>query len=170
MKFCIALVIVVAPVVLATLPACAPDAPDQPGARVAVSVAPLTLPGITNARYTLEIHNSGGDLVATREVTSVAYGAGDGSLSYVAPCDADPAVSHNSVSLTLLDVYGGASGQAVIDPSTYANPGTVTRQVTCEANADVAVSFDLTIARQANQGFFDVAVSFSDIFCSAKLS
>ena len=36
-------------------------------------------------------------------------------------------------------------------------------------NTDVAVQFDITMARQADQGFFDVAVQFKDIFCSAKL-
>ncbi|MCA9517421.1 MAG: IPT/TIG domain-containing protein, partial [Myxococcales bacterium] len=39
----------------------------------------------------------------------------------------------------------------------------------CAPNADNAVTFDITVARAANQGFFDVAVTFDDVFCSAKL-
>ncbi len=43
------------------------------------------------------------------------------------------------------------------------------RTVTCEPNQDAAVVFDLTVMRRAEQGFFDIAVEFEDIFCSAKL-
>src|SRR6201999_2048098 len=40
---------------------------------------------------------------------------------------------------------------------------------TCAENADTPVRFDLTIMRRAQQGFFDIAVSFEDVFCSAKV-
>jgi hypothetical protein len=40
---------------------------------------------------------------------------------------------------------------------------------TCAPNTDTLVRFDVTIARDARQGFFDVAVAFEDLFCSAKL-
>lgn len=42
------------------------------------------------------------------------------------------------------------------------------RTFTCQENEDVAVVFNLTVMRDADQGFFDVAVNFEDIFCSAK--
>jgi len=166
MKSCVAAG--VALVGASLLLSCGADA-LEPGARVAVSVAPLQLTGVTNARYRLDVHNGDDALVMTRELTSLAYGGGDGSLSYVAPCDADPAVADNTVSITLLELYGGAGGSAVIAPASYQNPGTVSREVDCVADADTPVTFDITIARRADQGFFDVAVSFTDIYCSAKL-
>jgi formylglycine-generating enzyme required for sulfatase activity len=52
------------------------------------------------------------------------------------------------------------------NPTTTAAP--LTRTVTCEENADVFVQFDVALMRPAQQGFFDIAVNFNDIFCSAK--
>ncbi|HRE88129.1 MAG TPA: hypothetical protein PK095_03230, partial [Myxococcota bacterium] len=49
---------------------------------------------------------------------------------------------------------------------TLTNP--LTQPATCLPNADTRVSFDLTVMRRAEQGFFDIAVSFEDVFCSAK--
>jgi hypothetical protein len=145
--------------------ACAQGGAGPTGPGVAISVAPLSLPGVSDATYTLTVTNDGGDVVMTRSLTSSAYGAGDGSISYVAPCDADD--NDNTVSLELLELRG--PGGALIDPATWRNPGELSRDFTCVEGADVAVTFDLTIARAATQGFFDVAVVFDDIFCSAKL-
>ena len=153
--------VIVAACALAT--ACA-EPPREAGAGLAVTVAPLSLPGVTNATYRLTVTNAAAQTVMTREVTSSAYGAGDGSLSYVAPCDAD--ANDNTVTLELLRL-DAASGQ--IPATDFDNPGPLARTFTCLPNADVPVTFDLTIARRATQGFFDVAVSFDDIFCSAKL-
>ncbi|TNF25424.1 MAG: hypothetical protein EP329_23120, partial [Deltaproteobacteria bacterium] len=157
-----------AAVALATLPAlsCA-DAPTAPTARVAVAVAPLTYPGVTNATYALEVRNVDDEVVFSRALDSRAHGAGDGSASYVGPCDAD--ASPNTVTLTLTGLFAGAGGTSEIPASSYHNPGPLSRTVPCSANADTPVTFDVTLARQANQGFFDVAVAFSNIFCSAKL-
>lgn len=38
----------------------------------------------------------------------------------------------------------------------------------CKENKDTQVVFNLTIMRDADQGFFDIAVNFEDVFCSAK--
>jgi|GEM_PF-925277 len=149
--------------------ACA-EAPDGgPGGRIALSVAPLSYPGVTNATYTLEVRNKSGQTVFTRALDSLGYGGGDGSLSYVGPCDADPAENPNTVHLTLTGLFAGGGGSAEIPATSYHNPGELTRSATCDPNADTPVTFDLTIARAANQGFFDVAVAFENIFCSAKL-
>ncbi len=43
------------------------------------------------------------------------------------------------------------------------------REPACVEGGDTCVTFDLTVARPASQGFFDVAVSFEDLFCSAKV-
>lgn len=39
----------------------------------------------------------------------------------------------------------------------------------CRENADTPVVFNLTVMRNARQGFFDVAIDFEDVHCSAKL-
>ncbi|TNF24957.1 MAG: hypothetical protein EP329_23895 [Deltaproteobacteria bacterium] len=139
------------------------------GGRLALSVAPLSYPGITNATFDLEVANQSGQVVFSRSLDSLGYGSGDGSLSYVGTCDGADGENPNTVSLTLTGLYAGAGGSTLIDPGSYRNPGTLTRSVDCVPNSDVAVDFDLTIARAANQGFFDIAIAFEDIFCSAKL-
>ncbi|TNF34193.1 MAG: hypothetical protein EP329_07500, partial [Deltaproteobacteria bacterium] len=149
------------------LSACSHDV-DAPGARVAVAVAPLDLPGLTDARYTLSVV-ADGEVVWTRTLDSSAYGDGSGSLSYVGTCDADAA--QNTVQLVLDGLQVGAEWlTAGVD---FANPAPagapVERAVPCAADTDTAVTFDLTVARAASQGFFDIGVTFQDIFCSAKL-
>jgi len=141
--------------------------PGGPTGQLAVAVAPLNLSGITNAEYLLTVHNgpnATGDVVWTRTVTSQQYGDGAGSLSYVGTCDA--ATGTNTVTLELLSL-SDLSGEVPV--GTYMNPTPVSRDIACVANADVAVQFDITLARQAEQGFFDVAVQFKDLFCAAKL-
>jgi len=144
------------------------ETPAGPGGNLAIEVAPLTLPGVTNARYTLTVTNAadgGGETVWSKTVEADQYGDGAGSLGYVGPCDADTGAG--SVELVLEALYG--AGGALIDAGTYMNPTPIRQNVTCLPNSDVPVTFDITIARAATQGFFDVAVSFEDIFCSAKL-
>jgi hypothetical protein len=138
---------------------------DVPGARVAIAIAPLDLPAVADAAYTITVRNGAdpAEIVWTRDVTSTAYGDGSGALSYVGPCDADQPANTVTVELTHLYAAGGAE---ILD---YDNPGPLTRGATCRADADTPVTFDITLARQANQGFFDVAVTFDDVFCSAKL-
>jgi len=145
----------------------APAAPEAeaPGARVAIAVAPLDLPAVGNVVYQLTVQNGAipPETVWTRTVDADTHGDGAGSLSYVGPCDASTPT--NAVSVEVLHVYT-ASGAEITD---FMNPGPVRRDATCAPDRDTAVAFDLTLARAANQGFFDVAVSFDDIFCSAKL-
>ena len=149
-----------------TVAACSSTGHDSTGPGVAISVAPLTLSGVTNATYRLVVENGSHEVVADVALSSDQYGDGAGSLSYVAPCDADD--NDNAVQLTLLDLYEQGSATPIAT-SSYVNPGTLTRTITCLPNADVAVTFDLTIARAATQGFFDVAIELDEVFCSAKL-
>jgi len=135
--------------------------------QLAIDVAPLSLSGLTNARYTITVRNAaggGGEIVWARTLDSTAYGDGAGSLSYVGTCDADAGV--NTVILEIVALYD-ANGQ--LAAGSFADPTPVSREITCVEGTDVAVSFDLAIARRAEQGFFDIAVSFEDLFCSAKL-
>jgi len=147
--------------------ACTGELPDGP--RVAIEVAPLTLTGIAEATYTLSVVNDSGDVVWSRQVTSSRYGDGAGSVSYVGPCDAED--NPNTVRLV---VDGLADAQRTLVAGVdYMNPAPagapLERDVTCVEGADVAASFEISFARAARQGFFDVAVELDDVFCSAKL-
>jgi len=152
---------------LTLLASCAQSPGAPSGAALSLTVAALDLPGITNARYSLRVENGSDETVVDVELTADVYGDGAGGLSYVAPCDADD--NDNTVTLELLALYEGAAGTTPIDVSRYQNPGPVDQTVTCLADADVAVDFDISILRQANQGFFDIAVELDQVFCSAKL-
>ena len=151
-----------------SLAACASDVPvESAGPTIAIAVAPLGLAGIRDADYTITVTNGpggGGDVVWTRDVSSAAYGDGAGSLSVVGPCDASTGV--NTVELELTALYDDVGALAA---DAFMNPTPVSLEANCVPNGDVAVTFDLTLARNAQQGFFDVAVSFGDVFCSAKL-
>ena len=168
------------------------DAPAPPessidGPSVAVNVAALNLTGVGDVVWDVEVVNGrtspGPEVVWQRRLSSTGYGDGAGSASYVGPCDADPAVSENTVKVWVVGVYsgpvtalgvfasgavGGAMGPSVPfeNPTTVAAP--LTRKVTCLENADVGVQFDVALMRPAQQGFFDIAVNFNNIFCSAK--
>ncbi len=133
---------------------------------------------------------------AARSICASQFGnAGGGDISYVAPCDADrpshlvtlwvdalcdsasagtnPAGWNSASGLTQYErgnpICGTGSTQQI---QNYVNPcGTAGCElnVTCAENADTPVSFNFTVMGQADQGFFDVAVNFDDVFCSAKL-
>ncbi|HRE88593.1 MAG TPA: hypothetical protein PK095_05575 [Myxococcota bacterium] len=152
-----------APCLLVALVACGERAPTPTatGPRLNVQVGALTLDGVTDVAYRLAVKTPT-STVWERTVRSSDYGDGAGSLSYVGPCDASAA---NSVHLTVLEIRG--SNDALL--TDWVDPGELTQPAPCNANADSPVVFDITIARKANQGFFDVAVNFEDIFCSAKL-
>jgi hypothetical protein len=106
-----------------------------------------------------------GSVVWSRTLSSLQYGSPRGDLSYVGPCDA--AANPNAVTLTIDGLYD-ATGE-LIPSATWRNPTPIIRGVICDPNADVEVAFNLFVARSATQGFFDVAVSFADVFCPAKL-
>jgi len=151
-------------VIVGALAACAPANPP-PGGELAVTVAPLRLDGIADATYTLTVRNDSDEVVWTRaDVSSQAFGDGAGSLSYVGPCDASD--NPNEVEVTLQTLSDSVGTLAATD---WVNPTPAAREFTCVEGADTAVTFDLTVLRRAAQGFFDIGVSFDDLFCSAKL-
>ena len=158
--------------VAATLALVACDAPVSDagtGGHVAIAVAPLSLTGIVDATYRLTVFNGDDAQVWTRTITSTGYGDGAGAASYVGTCDADAPA--NTVALEVLELRDGAgpltAGVDFINPAPAGSA--LSLPATCEADRDVAVDFSLSFARAANQGFFDVAVTLNDIFCSAKL-
>ncbi|TNF37085.1 MAG: hypothetical protein EP329_04060, partial [Deltaproteobacteria bacterium] len=173
------------------LAACAGSTADDRGAgdgpSLSVAVAPLTLAGVGDVIYDLEVRNGASEVVWQRRLTSSSYGDSAGSASYVGTCDADPAVAQNTVNLWVVGVYaadvaagdagafnaGSTDGVGAVTgtPLDFQNPSTtqpLSQSVQCQADADVAVQFDIALLRPANQGFFDIAVSFNNIFCSAK--
>ena len=176
---------------LAGLGACT-EIPRPAGPEIEIRVAPVDYPGINKVCYDLTVLNGAptpGDSDTTNDpdvvwsesgLCSDDYGnLGGGDISYVGPCDAD-VDGHNYVELTLADVWVGATSPVVLkdqidlpsgDPN-YENPcptgAPCVLDFECLENADVFVEFNLVIMRDANQGWFDIAVNFDDIFCSAK--
>jgi len=166
------------------------DAPGGPadGPSVAIDVAALNLSGVGDVVWDLEVVNGASASVWQKRITSSSYGDGAGSASVVGPCDADPAAAENTVRVWVVGVYqgavasgdagafssGAATGAGAVtgvaldfqNPTTTAAP--LTRTLTCAANADLAVHFDVALMRPAQQGFFDIAVDFDDVYCSAK--
>ena len=132
-------------------------------------------------------------------VTSNLFGNGaGGDVSYVGPCDASQPENWVALALRQVDVganngsYGGAAPFAgtdnvlddensaftnapgsndgdpdFVNPCDFAAPCVM--KFACEENQDTEVVFNLTIMRDAEQGFFDVAVNFEDVFCSMKI-
>ena len=149
------------------------DGPDVPtdGGALELNIAPLSLPGVADAVWDVAVTTTNATVWEAR-LTASGYGAG-GSVSYVGPCDAS--AGDNTVTLSLVGIYaspvaspgdyGDAAPTGALD---VRNPGQLSRDFTCLADADTAVSFDVSVVRPATQGFFDVGVSFSDLFCSAK--
>jgi len=184
--------------ILVSLPlgACADTSTvGTPGQKLEVAVAPLTLPNVADVCYGLTVYNGDpallDDAVAGNDpdtvwsesgVCSTQFGNdGGGDVTYIGPCDAS-VTGNNFVALVLetvqttdgntLDDQISSSGPRGDRDADFENPCPWTTPCTldfeCEENADVLVEFNLTIMRDAEQGFFDVAVNFEDIFCSGK--
>lgn len=66
--------------------ACDSSAP-LPGSQVAVTVSPLSLAEVTNARYRITVRTPT-DTVWTADVDADDYGDRRGAVTYVGPCDA----------------------------------------------------------------------------------
>ncbi len=159
------------------------------GARLELAVAPLTLPGVGKVCYDLKLTNAAaaaGDVVWTvgdpssdadpDALCSTSFGNGTGGdITYVGACDASSSGGTgrtNSVTLWvdgLFDEGGTAIAENGANGWQDPCPTGCTLEVVCQENADARVEFNLSILRQANQGFFDIGVNFEDIFCSAKV-
>jgi formylglycine-generating enzyme required for sulfatase activity len=174
--------------VAAPSPGCDDGAAPAPDKGFRIQVAPLTLPGVTDVCYAIDVRNDTVANIATAQtvwtkssICASQYGDGVGDISYAGTCDAG---RDNTVTLRIEDIFtGGAKGAGgVAVPGTeWINPcardalgaltgyGPCQIQKPCVDNQDTPVEFNVTIMRNAKQGFFDIAVNFEDIFCSAKL-
>jgi len=159
---------------------CAGDGalPSDTGPEVEVRVAPLQLDGVSEAVWDLELVNGAGAPVWQARLTSSRFGDGGGSFTYVGPCDASAGANPNTVRLrlvgawvepvTLTSPHDAFEGPAPEGAVAIADPGLITHEVTCLPNTDHLVELDVMVLRPASQGFLDFAVSFNNIFCSAK--
>jgi len=138
-----------------------------------IEASALSLSAIGDASYAITVRNSDpapNNIVWTKAgITSATFGNNAGAISYVGPCDS--LANPHKIELVLKSI-SEPSG-ATIPPSTFNNPAPPGRPavltIDCVENSDVSVVFNLTIMRDAQQGFFDIAVNFEDIFCSAKV-
>ncbi|MBL8788256.1 MAG: hypothetical protein JNJ59_25405 [Deltaproteobacteria bacterium] len=156
------------------VPACGKDADTKSDTdRFAITVTPLSLEGVNDAWYTLRVWNgeTPAKLVWEKEhIRSTEFGDSKGAITYVGTCDASAApANQNRVELVVEKLVGP---QGDLPAATWQNPAPAGRPLTltrdCVANADTRVDFNITIMRDAQQGFFDIAVTFEDVFCSAK--
>lgn len=164
--------------------ACGERHPANERPALTIAVAPLMLSGLEDVCYELTVLAEDLQPVwSEAPLCADRFGDLTSAISYVGTCDAsDPnqdGVAEATVVLRILGLYGpdGADPGDDPDPLTdWRNPcapphaANGCRVVTrCRDNADNLVTFDLTVMRDAKQGFFDVAVNFDDIFCSAKV-
>lgn len=155
---------------LAPTTGCGSDLTLSSKSRFEITALPLTLGSIGGATYELAVYNADEALVWSRtNLTSAQYGDGKGALTFVGPCDASK--PEHTIALTLVSLQD--EDGVDIPNASWRNPAPsgdpVVATATCAPNADTPVSFNLTIMRDAEQGFFDIAVNFEDIFCSAKV-
>lgn len=150
-----------------SLAACGERAPDGPSGRLSVAVQPLTLAGVRDATYTLRVKAGGQVVWEQRHLSSTRYGDGRGGLAYVGTCDASGAANTVELEIESLDFGAGPTAEGWKNPAPVGRP--LAKSAPCVANADTAVTFDLTIMRAAGQGFVDLGVGLEDVFCSAKL-
>jgi|GEM_PF-1195045 len=153
---------------------------ETTGATVSISVQPLSLETTTQVCYALEVWNGKKDdfgfpnperVWARDGVCSGTFGNGaGGGITYVGTCDASE--PDNFVTLGIENVYG-QGGVGLVEGQEWFNPCPLNNRcelyATCSENRDTPVVFNLTIMRSANQGFFDVAVRFDQVYCSGKI-
>ncbi len=186
----------VLPIVGSVAAACAAD-PTAPAAdgqgSLAVNVAPMSIPegfpSVSEVVYSIIVRDSNGNIVFDEnQISTNQFGNSDGSLAYVGTCNAvdenddnnqgtsDAALNTVELVIDGVKVNGGVPLEEGVD---FKNPcpapgfgeklAACNQKLLCVENDDTKVEFNVAIMRDANQGFFDIAISFTDLFCSAKL-
>jgi hypothetical protein len=174
---------------------CVQGESSPPGTgRLELSVAPLNLPNVDEACYDLKVTrgsgfeaenvwgkgsftSNGAKSGSTTEradedtLCSGQYGGAAG-ITFIGTCDASGGTAEAPVTNRVwLNVDSLWTRDGIISETTWQNPCDpyCYLDAPCVENADTPVDFNLTIMRRAQQGFFDIGVNFSNIFCSAKL-
>jgi titin len=142
----------------------APTTSGPAEGRLEVRAVPLSLGPVSEVVYQVTVVGAGGQTVWTREVASTQFGDGAGAISYVGTCD--PAANPNQVELSIVSMSDPNGPVAFANPAPANDP--LVQLVDCQEQQDVSVTFEFTAAVAADTGFFDIAISFDDIFCSAK--
>lgn len=153
---------------LALLAACGAEAePAFVGdGELGVRVAPLDLGAeVADAIFAVTVYDyAGHEVWHAGAISAAAYGMENG-VHYVGPCDSQ--ARPYSVHLVLLQLIGDR-GQ-IIPPTDYYNPTSpqapLIRAVACGED----VTFDIDLARDEDEGFFDIGVKFDEVFCSAAV-
>jgi len=149
--------------------AAAPPVVDPPytgSGHLSVEVAPLNLGAeVGDAIFAVTVYDADGKRVwHVDRISTKDYGANNG-FTYVGPCDA--AGRDYRVELVLLELRDTMGN--VIPPTSYHNPTSpehpLVESVPCEHSA----VFDMDLALDEDEGFFDVGVKFDEVFCSAKV-
>ncbi len=160
------------------------------GPAVSIVVAPLDQSGVGVGCFDLEVATALGTLWEKGDPTlnylqndldticSDDHGnAGGGSIRWVGSCDAQDAADtdpngragvQNAVTLWFDGIYNvakTAETAGVYDPCGTAG---CTLEFDCIANADTLAEFNFTVIRDAENGFFDIAVRFDNIYCASK--
>jgi len=106
---------------LGPMAACGADAPSGPTGSLEIGVAPLTLPQVVNACYSLEVKNELDETVWFRgDICADRFGDQQSAISYVGTCDAtdssdaDP-VAQATVILKIEALYGPDNSGAPAD-------------------------------------------------------
>jgi hypothetical protein len=156
---------------------------EAPETGMRIAVRPLALEPVLRVCYDLSVQDALGMVLWQAGDPNVSYDNGDngtlcsdvwgtgsgGDIQYIGSCDTNN--NPNIVSLVIDGIYT-IDGRLVdgvdwLPTCTAAEP--CRQYVQCAPDDNVLVNFDVVVMREANQGFFDIAVTFDDIFCSAKV-
>ncbi|TNF23925.1 MAG: hypothetical protein EP329_26250 [Deltaproteobacteria bacterium] len=141
------------------------ELPDGEG-RVALTVAPFELPEVEQVLYRLVVEAAGDEAMETVVARNGVLSDGPkGSLTWIAPCDADGPNGEKAAQVTVEVLQlQGADGE----PLEAMLPPPLVKQFTCRNGRDVPVQFDISVMRPARSGFTDLIVDIDEVFCSAK--
>ncbi len=160
------------------------------GNAVTIAVAPLDGSGIGVACFDLKVETALGTFWEKGDpensffdddldtICSDDHGnGGGGSVRWVGACDGQDAADtngtltdgvQNTVTIWFDGVYN--DDKTEVSANVYDPCGTAgcSIEFDCDPNADTRADFNFTVIQDAEVGFFDIAVRFDNIYCSAK--
>lgn len=158
------------------------------GSSVTVAIAPLEGAAFAVACFDLRLTSELGELWSKGDpgqsflegdddtLCSDASGLA-GGISWIGACDArpeadtdpsTPATIQNTVTLWFDGVYNADKDEEALGFHDPCGEDGCSIDFDCDPNADTRADFSFTVLSDATVGFFDIAVRFDSIFCSAK--